>query len=179
MGRSTAATPSPERQLATFLAKYTPEIVAETEAVLAKMRARLPGAVEMVYDNYNALVVGFGAEERPHDAVFSIAVYPDHVTLVFIWGADLFDPGKLLRGEGNQVRHIRLDGPETLDAAPVRALMTEAIARSARPFDETQPNRIVIRAVAEKQRPRRPGSQPHLRINSDGNNSPHREGTRC
>ena len=156
MARSTTATTlSPERQLATFLAKYTPEIEAQAKAVLAAMRARLPGAVEMVYDNYNALVVGFGAEERPREAVFSIAVLPDHVTLVFIWGAGLFDPGKLLRGEGNQVRHIRLDDPETLDAAPVRALMTEALARSARPFDETQPNRVVIRAVAAKQRPRR------------------------
>jgi len=151
---------SPERQLAKSLAEYTPEIAAQAKAVLAAMRARLPGAVEMVYDNYNALVVGFGAEERPREAVFSIAVYPDHVTLVFIWGAGLFDPGKLLRGEGNQVRHIRLDGPETLDAAPVRALMAEAIARSARPFDETQPNRTVIRAVAAKRRPRRRESFP-------------------
>ena len=157
MARSTTATAlSPERQLATFLAKYTPEIVAETEAVLAKMRARLPGAVEMVYDNYNGLVVGFGAEERPREAVLSIIVLPDHVTLCFIWGADLFDPDKLLRGGGSQVRHIRLDGPETLDTPAVRALMTEAIARSARPFDQTQPNRIVIRAVAAKHRPRRP-----------------------
>ncbi len=157
MARSTTATtPSPERQLATFLAKYTPEIVAETEAVLAKMRARLPGAVEMVYDNYNGLVVGFGAEERPREAVCSIIVLPDHVTLCFIWGAGLFDPDKLLRGSGNQVRHIRLGGPETLDDPAVQALMTEAIARSATPFDETQPNRMVIRAIAPKQRPRRP-----------------------
>ncbi|MDP9104918.1 MAG: DUF1801 domain-containing protein [Candidatus Eremiobacteraeota bacterium] len=147
---------SPERRLAKALAEYTPEIAAQAKAVLAAMRARLPGAVEMVYDNYNALVVGFGAEERPREAVFSIALYPDHVTLVFIWGAGLFDPDELLRGEGNQVRHIRLDGPESLDAAPVRALMAEAIARSARPFDETQPNRVVIRAVAAKHRPRRP-----------------------
>ena len=151
---------SPERRLATFLAKYTPEIAARAQAAIEKMRARLPGAVEMVYDNYNALVVGFGAEERPRDAVFSIAVYPDHVTLCFIWGAGLFDPDGLLRGGGNQVRHIRLDGPEALDAAPVLALMTEAVARSAKPFDETQPNRIVIRAVAEKQRPRRPIRAP-------------------
>jgi hypothetical protein len=147
---------SPERQLAKSLAEYAPEIAAQAKAVLAAMRARLPGAVEMVYDNYNALVVGFGAEERPREAVFSIAVYPDHVTLVFIWGAGLFDPDKLLNGEGNQVRHIRLDGPQTLDAAPVRALMAQAIARSARPFDETQPNRVVIRALAAKRRPRRP-----------------------
>ena len=153
---ATPTTPSPERQFASFLAKYTPEIVAETEAVLAKMRARLPGAVEMVYDNYNGLVIGFGAEEKPRDAVFSIIVLPDHVTLCFIWGADLFDPGKLLRGGGIQVRHIRLEGPQTLDAAPVQALMTEAIARSARPFDDAQPNRMVIRAVHPKPRPRRP-----------------------
>ena len=153
---TTPTTPSPERRFASFLARYTPEIVAEAEAVLAKMRARLPGAVEMVYDNYNGLVIGFGAEEKPRDAVFSIIVLPDHVTLCFIWGADLFDPDKLLRGGGNQVRHIRLEGPQTLDAAPVQALMTEAIARSARPFDDTQPNRMVIRAVHPKPRPRRP-----------------------
>jgi hypothetical protein len=150
--------PSPEHRFATFLARFTPEIVAQAEAVLAKMRARLPGAVEMVYDNYNGLVVGFGAEERPHDAVLSIIVLPDHVTLCFIWGADLFDPDKLLRGSGSQVRHIRLEGPDTLDAAPVRALMTEAVARSAKPFDDTQPNRMVIRAVNAKQRPRRPAA---------------------
>jgi hypothetical protein len=149
-------TPSPERQFASFLARFTPEIVAETEAVLAKMRARLAGAVEMVYDNYNGLVIGFGAEEKPREAVFSVIVLPDHVTLCFIWGADLFDPDKLLRGGGSQVRHIRLDGPETLDAAPVQALMTEAIARSARPFDDTRPNRMVIRAIHAKPRARRP-----------------------
>src|SRR5947209_5952704 len=156
MGRSTTAPPSPEQRFATMLANFTPAIVAQAEAVLAKMRARLPGAVEMVYDNYNGLVVGFGAEERPHDAIFSIIVLPDHVTLCFIWGADLFDPGKLLRGGGKQVRHIRLDGPETLEVPAVQALMTEAIARSAKPFDDTQPNRMVIRAVHPKPRPRRP-----------------------
>lgn len=148
--------PSPEDALAGFIAKYNPEIAALAHAALAKMRALLPGAVEMVYDNYAALVIGFGAEERPREAVFSIAVYPDHVTLVFIWGAGLFDPDKLLRGGGNQVRHIRLDGPETFDDPAVQALMAEAIARSARPFDDTQPGRMVIRAVAPKQRPRRP-----------------------
>jgi hypothetical protein len=156
MGRSTTATPSAEQRFATFLARFTPAIVAQAEAVLAKMRARLPGAVEMVYDNYNGLVVGYGAADRPSEAVLSVIVLPDHVTLCFLHGADLFDPDKLLRGGGVRVRHIRLDGPETLDAAPVRALVTEAVARSPQPFDDTQPNRMVIRAVHPKPRPRRP-----------------------
>src|SRR5262249_26929487 len=51
---------SPEKQLAGFLAKYTLEISALAKKIFGKMRKRLPGAVELVYDNYNALVIGFG-----------------------------------------------------------------------------------------------------------------------
>jgi len=43
---------SPESQLSGFIAKYTPEIGALARAAIAKMRARLPGAVELVYGNY-------------------------------------------------------------------------------------------------------------------------------
>ena len=60
---------SPEVQLATFIERYTPEIGALARAVLARMRALVPGAVELVYDNYNALVIGFGPTERASDAV--------------------------------------------------------------------------------------------------------------
>ncbi len=51
---------SPEKRLAGFIAKYTPEVQSVATAVLAKLRARLPGAVELVYDNYNALAIAFG-----------------------------------------------------------------------------------------------------------------------
>jgi hypothetical protein len=46
---------APEEQLAGFIAKYIPEIGALAQEALAKMRVRLPGAIELVYDNYNAL----------------------------------------------------------------------------------------------------------------------------
>jgi len=36
---------SAERELAGFLARYAPEIAARSEAVLERLRARLPGAV--------------------------------------------------------------------------------------------------------------------------------------
>jgi hypothetical protein len=52
--------PDPPEQFAGLIAEYEPEIAALAEAALAALRARLPGAVEMVYDNYNALVIGFG-----------------------------------------------------------------------------------------------------------------------
>ena len=40
--------------------RVLPEIVAQAQAVLAKTRAHLPGAIELVYDHYNALAIGFG-----------------------------------------------------------------------------------------------------------------------
>src|SRR5690349_14539846 len=78
---------SPEAQLEKFMARYTPEIVSLAQALLDKMRARYPGAVQMVYDNFYALVVGFGPNERASEAVFSIAMYPKWVNLFFLWGA--------------------------------------------------------------------------------------------
>jgi hypothetical protein len=55
---------NPKRQLDSFLAKYDPAIRALARRVLVKLRRRLPGAVEMVYDNYNGLVIGFGPNDR-------------------------------------------------------------------------------------------------------------------
>jgi hypothetical protein len=34
------------------------------------MRGYLPGAIELVYDNYNALAIGFGPSEKSSDAIF-------------------------------------------------------------------------------------------------------------
>src|SRR6266545_2999375 len=100
---------SPQVQLNAFMAKYVPEVVATAKATLAKMRTHVPGAIEFVYDNYNGLVVGFGPNERPSDAVMSIVLFPRWVTLCFLQGGpDIPDPQRLLRGSGKHVRHMRL-----------------------------------------------------------------------
>ncbi len=147
---------APEKQLAAFIAKYTPEIAALAQAALAKMRVRLPGAVELVYDNYNALAIGFGPTERTSEAIFSIALFPRWVSLFFMRGADLPDPQKLLKGSGKIARHIVLESAADLDKSAVKALMKSALDRAAKPLDSAAPNRIVIKSISAKQRPRRP-----------------------
>jgi hypothetical protein len=147
-------TDKPAQQLTRFIEKYSPEVAAVARAALAKMRARLPGAVQLVYDNYNALVIGFGPTERASDAVFSIVLYPRWVNLFFLNGAGLHDPQKLLQGSGSRVRSIRLDTASALEQPPVRALMAQAIDE-AKPFDPRKRGRMVIKMVAAKQRPRR------------------------
>jgi hypothetical protein len=120
------------------------------------MRARLPGAVELVYDNYNALAIGFGPTERASEAIFSIALFPRWVSLFFMRGAELPDPQKLLKGSGKIARHIVLESAADLDKPAVKMLMKSALERAAKPLDSAAPNRIVIKSISAKQRPRRP-----------------------
>ena len=147
---------APEEQLAGFIAKYTPEIGALAQKALAKMRTRLPGAIQLVYDNYNALAIGFSPTERASDVIFSIALYPRWVSLFFFRGADLPDPQKLLKGSGKQVRHIVLESAADLDKPAVKALMNRALERSPKPLDRANRGRIIIKSISAKQRPRRP-----------------------
>jgi hypothetical protein len=67
---------NPKRQLDSFFAKYDPAIAAFARRALVKLRKRLPGATEMVYDNYNGLVIGFGPNDRASLAIFSIVLFP-------------------------------------------------------------------------------------------------------
>jgi hypothetical protein len=144
------------QQLNGFIAKYSPDVAATGRAVLRKIRKRVPGAVEMVYDNYNGLVVGFSPTERPSDAIFSFILFPRWVTMCFLFGAFLDDPQKILKGSGSRVRHVRLASAGDLDQPALRALIDQAVADAEGPMNRKSRRRLVIRAVQRKQRPRRP-----------------------
>jgi hypothetical protein len=146
-----------EEELATFLGRFVPEVAAVAEAALTRMRARLPGTIEMVYDNYNALAIGFSPTDRTSDALFSIAVYPRVVRLFFLSGASLDDPSGVLEGKGKQVRSVQLLSAGIIDSPAVSELMDQAISRGI-PWDHTRPSVLVIRSVSAKQRSRRPAS---------------------
>jgi hypothetical protein len=147
-------TPTPAQQLASFIVRFSPPIAAQARVARARLRRLLPGAIEMVYDNYNALAIGFSPTERPSDAVLSLVIYPKRVSICFIQGKHLPDPNHLLVGDGNQVRFIRLDPQAAiLDTPPLRALISEAIAFGETPFTGTR--QLVIRSISRKQRPRR------------------------
>jgi hypothetical protein len=154
--RALAAVATPNVRLARFIAKFLPETQALTKAVLRKMRTQFPGATEMVYDNYNALVIGFCPNDRASDVICSIGVYPRWVNLFFFEGDRLPDPDGLLQGKGNMVRRIVVQHAEDLDRPAVQALLKEAIARADPPLDPDAKRRLVIRSVSTKQRPRRP-----------------------
>ncbi len=120
------------------------------------MRKRLLGAVEMVYDNYNGLVIGFGPNDRASLAIFSIVLFPRWVTLCFLQGAGLPDPQRRLQGEGRVVRHIRLEDVSVRDDPYVQKLMNLALRRAKVPFDPKSRQQPIIKSISAKQRPRKP-----------------------
>jgi hypothetical protein len=151
---------SPSAQLDGFLDKFTPEVAAQARAALRKMRARLPGALELVYDNYNALAIGFSPTERTSEAIFSIALFPRWVSLFFLVnGARLRDPAACLEGGGNQARHIKLKDLAVLDSPALQDLIAQALELSEKKIDPSQPRRLIIKSISAKQRPRRPVSK--------------------
>lgn len=147
---------TPETQLASFIAKYTPEIAALAEAILNRMRKLYPTAVEIVYDNYNALAIGFGPSDRASEVIFSITLYPKWVSLFFMQAKGLSDPYLLLQGSGSVAKHVVLKSVQMLDDPALRDLMDDASAKAKLPFNAEGNHRLLIKSVSEKQRPRRP-----------------------
>ena len=150
-----AAANSPARQLNTFLGRFDPAIRRLVREGRAKLRRRLPTAIELIYDNYNAHAIAFASSERGSDVIVSLAVYARGVNLYFIYGVALPDPHHLLLGSGNQGRFVRLESASTLDRREVDDLLTAAIEEAETPLPRSGRGRIVIKSVSQKQRPRR------------------------
>ena len=146
---------SARAQLDGFIAKYSPEVAKLGRAAIARMRKLLPAAQVLVYDNYNALAVGFGPSERSTDIVFSIAMYPRWVSLFFAKGAGLPDPHRRLQGSGNVVRHVVLTELAVLDDPQIRELMQHALVRAGASLQAGKRGAIVIKSISARQRPRR------------------------
>jgi hypothetical protein len=155
----TAATPSPAVQLTGFVNKYEPAVGRLFRACRAALRKRFPTALELVYDNYQFLAVGYAASERASDCLVSLAVSPKGVALSFYYGASLPDPDQVLSGSGNQNRFIRLEGPATLRRPAVVALLRAAERQAKTPLPRGGRGKTVIKSISLKQRPRRPATR--------------------
>jgi hypothetical protein len=144
-------------QLEGFIDRYDPGVAADARRALAFLGRRLPTATRLMYDNYNALVVGFGASEKVGDIILSLALYPRWVTLFFLRGVDLPDPHGLLEGSGSQVRGVRLQPISRLETQEVGTLIDAAVARAS-PLPAEGEGPLIIKSISAKQRPRRPAS---------------------
>lgn len=143
-------------QLEAFFDKFPVDIASEGRALLGRLEARVPGATIMVYDNYNALAIGFAAEDRVSTVVLSIALYPKWINLFFMRGVELRDRHGLLKGNGSKVRHVPKVTSASFDDERIEALIDQALGIAQPPIDPAAPGKLLIKSISAKQRPRRP-----------------------
>src|SRR5579871_4992993 len=153
-----AAAETVEQQLQGFIDKFDPTHAALIRSVRKALRKRFPAANELVWDNYNFLVIGYSPTERPSDSIVSIAAASNGVGLAFYYGATLPDPHKLLLGSGSQNRFIRLESAATLARPEIEQLIDAAVAQAKAPLPAGGRGKLIIRSISEKQRPRRKSS---------------------
>lgn len=118
-----------------------------------KLLDYLQPIIEMHYDATSAVCAGFSTTGDLKGLFVNFAAYAKHVTLVFMHGAKLNDPEKRFKGEGKQVRHIRLSGLADLDDPYIVSLISEARANAIEP-KEPITHRIVLKIYeGPKRRP--------------------------
>lgn len=140
--------------LVEFLAPYPPEVQALTLAARLFLVERYGPVVEVFWDATQAVCSALTYTGKDRDTFVNLAVYSNHVTLIFPWGVDLDDPECRLKGGGTRVRNVRLvEGMATLQDPCVLGLIDQACARAPRPAEPPEPSAIVKVMNGPKRRP--------------------------
>jgi hypothetical protein len=150
-----------ERQLEGFISKFDDADAARIRSLRKALQRRMPAAHELVYDNYNFLVIGYCSTLKPSHCIVSLAADAHGVRLCFYYGATVPDPHRLLEGSGSQNRFIRLESPEDMARPEVEDLVAAAIAQGRAPLPAKGKGTLIIRSISPKQRPRRQPLKPH------------------
>ena len=147
-----------QTQIATSLAKYSPDVARQfraARAARATLRRLFPRGYELVYDTYNGLGCGFSPTPRSSDIVISVLAYPRWVTLFFFEGRYLEDPEGLLQGSGVRIRSLRLQPFTVLKSQAVGTLLEQAIGDIRLELATAPRLSTVLKSVSPRQRPRK------------------------
>ncbi|HRF60724.1 MAG TPA: DUF1801 domain-containing protein [Fimbriimonadaceae bacterium] len=135
-----------------FLAVYPHAVRELALAARLRLHAIAGPASDLIFDATSAVCAGLSYSHNWRDGFVNIAVYPKHITLVFAWGVRLDDPEGRLKGEGKQVRHLRLAGIDTLHDPYVVGLIRQAATQAVRPDPPLDPVKIVKVYAGPKRR---------------------------
>jgi hypothetical protein len=116
-----------------------------------------PHCNELIYDNYNALAIGWSLTDKLLHTFCAIAVYEHYLHFGFYWGSQIADPENILLGKGNQYRYIKIESKADFPEAYTRILLKEAYAISLAKMDnQNQPmkGRTITKSISPiKKRP--------------------------
>ncbi|MFT3808242.1 hypothetical protein [Arenimonas sp.] len=142
--------PTLEAQAQALIAKFAPAHVELTGAVRQKLRKRLPGACEIVYEYRSWFVISYSPNDHGYEGVLGIRGDAEGVKLFFNRGKELPDPQKLLKGSGRLVRSVDLEDANALARPAIVNLIGEAIARNPIAFGGSGHGSTIVRSASAK-----------------------------
>ena len=132
-----------------LLAAYDRHVSSLALAVREMVLEEAPAAVESIVKSY-AVVVGFSFTGKPlKDGFCHVVTYSSYVNLGFNRGALLPDPGRVLKGTGKMIRHIRLEKESDLERLYLRRYIQAAI-ESVGEGEEKKPTRNIDLGILRK-----------------------------
>jgi len=145
------------KDLFKFLEPFSKEIIERALWLREFIWDLYPQTNELIYDNYNALAVGWSPTDRVGHTFCSIAVgrTSNNVHFGFYWGSEIADPDKMLLGEGNQYRYILVPDKNKFPKSYIKKLVKEAYANSlAKVKDQKQirNGQTIVKSVSVKKR---------------------------
>jgi hypothetical protein len=145
------------KDLLKFLKPFSKEIIERALWLREFIWDLYPQTNELIYDNYNALAVGWSPTDRVGHTFCSIAVgrTSNNVHFGFYWGSEISDPDKILLGEGNQYRYILVPDKNKFPKACIKKLVKEAYANSlAKVKDKKQimNGQTIVKSISTKKR---------------------------
>ncbi len=117
-----------------------------------------PYTNELIYDNYNAVALGWSPSDKVGEVFCSIAVGSNkYVHFGFYWGSKIDDPEKRLLGKGSQYRYITVKNQKDFPEDYMKLLLQEAYLYSLsimKDQDKLFTGATIVKSIsAKKKRP--------------------------
>jgi hypothetical protein len=145
------------KDLAIFLKTFDKEIV-DTVMLLRDFAWDLcPQANELIYDNYNAVSLGWSVTDKVRHNICSVVIYSanQNVHFGFYWGNQILDPDKILLGKGKQYRYILVPDKKKFPKTYMAKLVSEAYKNAlSKVIDQKQMihGQTIVKSISEKKR---------------------------
>ena len=104
MDKAPDLTTAKEQMVDKLIESYPIQIKEIIETLRAVSKANMPDTYEFVYHN----ALNYKLSASPGTWVCYISAQRNYVRLGFYFGANLYDPRRLLEGNGKRMRHIKV-----------------------------------------------------------------------
>ena len=116
-----------------------------------------PETNELIYDNYNALSLGWSLTDKVGHNICAVVIYRANqsVHFGFYWGNELSDPDKILLGGGKQYRYILVTEKNKFPKKYMEKLIHESYANAlskVKDQKQVQHGKTILKSTAEKKR---------------------------